>query len=113
MVPEATEILIHPSADLLPLEHGLLDLITELHEIIRGGQASKGVRVLGVQAIGGLEAREEIIYQPLLGDLHGFRCMREEKSIQVEHDRQKDLLGNLEGLDRGVQDFLIILAIEL
>ena len=81
--------------------------------MFRPGQAVEGAgrvrRQPGVRFIGG-EVGVDLV---LLGNVDDFVGMREGEGVEDDHGRDADRFGDLEGLDGGVDDFLVARDVEL
>jgi hypothetical protein len=69
--------------------------------------------VVGIQHLAGLVRGEEGIHLRLVGNVDSLHRMGEDESVHAHHDRERELLGQSEGLDMEVGGFLVGLGEEL
>ncbi len=124
----AAEALPEVGVDLLPELHGLAHLlvqvVADVHvsplldavDVAAGIGQGHGVEALGVLRVEGMQVaigRQEILDRLGLGELEGHVGVGEVVAVVVDHYRDVHRLGEPEGLQGHVDDFLVVLGEDL
>jgi len=113
----AAEHLLEPGRDLGHEVEGLhlLDVreVSHLRERFGTDHRADRDRLVGIEYLARLEARQERVDVPLLGDVDGFESVGEHEAVHAHHDRDGELLGQLERLDVEVGRLLGRLGVQL
>jgi hypothetical protein len=102
-----------PRNDIERLHLPVVGEVTNLGEGLGPDHRADGYRLVGVEDLARLEGRQELGDVSLFGDVDLLDCVGEDEPIHADHDRQRELLGDLEGLDVQVSRLLVGLGIQL
>ena len=87
--------------------------VLDLAERVRAHHGADRHRLGRVEHHARLEAREERVHLLLRRHVHALDGVGEDEAVHADHHRQRQLLGQPEGLDVQVERLLVVLGIEL